>query len=111
MAINTNTVTILQKLAKYAVPSVEETIEFSVKSIPHDIILKPNIAIGIYLQEAYNLYFYAQADKENLCSKGLDWQLVEELPKRIEFLRLMRPDGIRSATPKPLRQRSINCSI
>jgi hypothetical protein len=88
MAINTKTVTILQKLAKYAVPSEEESIECRVKSIPHDIILKPNIAIGIYLQEAYNLYYYAQADKENLCSKGLDWRLMDELPQRIEFLRL-----------------------
>jgi hypothetical protein len=75
------------KLAVYAVPSDAVTINNRVDSIPHDLILKPNISIGIYLQEAFNLYYYMQADKEELCSKGLDWRLVEELPRRIDFLR------------------------
>lgn len=87
MTISSKIEAILKKLAEYAIPSDDGTIENRVDSIPDDLILKPTMSIGIYLQEAYNLYYYAQADKENLRSKGLDWRLVEELPRRIDFAR------------------------
>ena len=87
MAIRNKKADILLKLAKYALPVGDETIESRVESINHDLILKPNVAIGVYLQEAYNLYYYAQPDKEMLCSKGLDGHLLEELPRRIDFAR------------------------
>lgn len=53
-----STEAILNKLAEYATPSDEMTIESRVQSIPYDLTLKPIIAIGIYLQEAFNLYYY-----------------------------------------------------
>ena len=82
-------VTILKKLAEYAVPSAEISIETRVNSIPSNVAFKPNIAVGIFLQEAFNIFTYAQEDKEVLCSKGLDLRLLEELPKRIDFAREM----------------------
>ncbi len=47
----------------------------------------PNMPVGVYLQEAYSIYCFAQDDKELLVSKGLDWSLVEDIPGRIEKVR------------------------
>ena len=87
MTIKDKQAAVLLKLEKYALPVGDETIESRAESIPYDLIINPNISVGIYLQEAFNLNFYAQPDKENLSSKGLDWRLVEELPRRIDFVR------------------------
>lgn len=65
----------------------EVPIKDRIDSIPCEKILEPNISIAVYLQEAYNIYLYAQADKKMLCSRGLDWAVVEELPRRIDYLR------------------------
>jgi hypothetical protein len=72
---------------EYAQPSLDTPLETRIRSIEN--ALKPNIAIGIYLQEAFNLYIYALSDKEVLCSKGLDVKLLEELPRRIDCAREM----------------------
>jgi hypothetical protein len=45
--------------------------------------------MGIFLQEAYNIYMYALADRDALCAKGLDEKLLQELPRRIDFAREM----------------------
>jgi hypothetical protein len=86
MTMTTNSKALLIKLAEYSTPSGETPLETRVSSIPNNLILKPTMSIGNYLQEAYNLYFYAQDDKENLCNKGLDWRLMDELPRRIDLL-------------------------
>jgi hypothetical protein len=78
---------IILKLKEYALPSTDTPLETRIRSIEN--ALNPNIAIGIYLQEAFNIYIYALADKEALCSKGLDMRILEELPRRIDFAREM----------------------
>lgn len=88
MAI-TNTEALLAKLSDFATPSLEIPVEKRALSIPHDSIIEPNISMGIFLQEAFNIYMYALADKEALCGKGLDEKLLEELPRRIDFAREM----------------------
>jgi hypothetical protein len=80
---------LLAKLAEFATPSLEIPVEKRALSIPLDAIIEPNISMGIFLQEAFNIYMYALADKEALCSKGLDEKLLEELPRRIDFAREM----------------------
>jgi hypothetical protein len=53
------------------------------KTITDDQIKVPNsIPLGIYIQEAENLYRWCQDDKEELKAKGLDWTVVEDLPVR-----------------------------
>jgi glutamyl/glutaminyl-tRNA synthetase len=43
--------------------------------------------MGYYLQEAEDLYYWAQADRATLRATGLDWDLVEQLPQRIAATR------------------------
>jgi hypothetical protein len=58
------------------------------KTITDDQIKVPNsIPLGIYIQEAENLYRWCQDDKEELKAKGLDWTVVEDLPVRCGALR------------------------
>lgn len=84
-----NSEAILASLTEFAAPSVDIPLETRARSIPQDKILEPNVSMGIYLQEAFNTYMYALADKEALCSKGLDEKLLDELPQRIDFARRM----------------------
>ena len=59
-----------------------------IKAIPDDQIKPPNsIPVGIYNQEAEELYKWCQDDKDELTVKGLDWTLVEDLPVRCGALR------------------------
>ena len=54
-----------------------------IKTITDDQIKVPqNVPLGIYIQEAENLYRWCQDDKEELTAKGLDWTVVEDLPVR-----------------------------
>ncbi len=46
-----------------------------------------NIPVGVYLQEAANLYNWCQEDRKKLTTHGLSWQLVKELPLRAGALR------------------------
>ncbi len=59
-----------------------------IKSIADDKILVPgSIPVNVYLQEAENLYNWCQPDKERLTAQGLKWQIVEDMPARIDALR------------------------
>jgi hypothetical protein len=59
-----------------------------IKTITDDQIKVPNsIPVGIYIQEAENLYRWCQDDKEKLTAKGLDWTVVEDLPIRCGALK------------------------
>lgn len=59
-----------------------------IRSIPDSMIIMPgSIPINVYLQEAENLYNWCQPDKEKLTANGLQWQLVEDMPARIDTLR------------------------
>jgi hypothetical protein len=54
-----------------------------IKAIPDDQIKTPNqIPVGIYIQEAEDLYKWCLPDQDELTAKGLDWTVVEDLPIR-----------------------------
>ena len=60
-----------------------------IKAIPDDQIKMPaSVPVGIYIQEAQDLYIWCQADKDALMAKGLDWTVVEDLPVRCNALTL-----------------------
>ena len=59
-----------------------------IKTITDDQIKTPhNVPLGIYIQEAENLYVWCRYDKEELTAKRLDWTVVEDLPVRCGALR------------------------
>ncbi len=59
-----------------------------IKAIGDDQIKIPNnIPLGVYIQEADNLYQWCQEDKDTLTGLGLSWELVEDLPVRSGALR------------------------
>jgi hypothetical protein len=59
-----------------------------ISAIPDDEIKIPNnIPVGIYIQEADNLYHWCLADKDELVNAGLSWDLVSDLPRRAGALR------------------------
>jgi len=64
----------------------EEKIE-AIKAIKDKNILKPYMAVYIYVQEAENLYRIALEDKEKLIGAGLSEELIEDLPRRAGALR------------------------
>ncbi len=45
-----------------------------------------NIPVGVYIQEAENLYRWCEDDEGVLTAAGLDWELVTDLPARIGAL-------------------------
>ena len=54
-----------------------------IKAIDSNQIKSPHhIPVSTYIQEAKNLYQWAQEDKQALTAAGLSWQLVEDLPVR-----------------------------
>jgi hypothetical protein len=54
-----------------------------ITAIPDDQIKTPNqIPVGIYIQEAEDLYKWCLPHKDELTVKGLDWTVVEDLPIR-----------------------------
>jgi hypothetical protein len=59
-----------------------------IKAIEDDRIKIPNnIPIGVYIQEADNLYHWCKEDKDTLTGLGLSWELVKDLPTRTGALR------------------------
>ena len=47
----------------------------------------PNMPVGIFIQEAEDLFKYCPVDKEALVKAGLDWVLVKDMPVRAGALR------------------------
>jgi hypothetical protein len=59
-----------------------------ISAIEDSRIKKPHhIPVGIYTQEALNLYKYALDDKEALMAAGLAPELIEDLPQRCGALK------------------------
>jgi len=54
-----------------------------IKSIGEIDMITPNIPAPVFIEEAYTLYEACQPDREALCSVGLDWAMVEDLPERV----------------------------
>lgn len=76
----------LSKLTHLIAP-VGDDIPTAVKEIPQKLVIEPNMPVGVFLLEAFNIHFFAQNDREKLLEKGLNWELMEELPRRMEYLR------------------------
>ena len=54
-----------------------------IKAIADDQVETPgSIPVGVYVQEAEDLYYWCQPDRDVLVAKGLSWELVEDLPSR-----------------------------
>ncbi len=59
-----------------------------IKAIADDRIKTPNsIPVKVYIQEAENLYSWAQEDKDLLVAKGLAWEPVDDIPVRCGALK------------------------
>jgi len=58
-----------------------------INAIADELVKSPNMPVDRYLQEAETLHKWCQADKEALTAKGLDWNLVTDLPVRAGALR------------------------
>ncbi len=57
------------------------------KAIPGNEIKAPNhIPVGVYIQEASDLYHWCEDDREILTANGLDWEWVDRLPPRFGTL-------------------------
>ena len=54
----------------------------AITKIASEDIIKPNMPVDAFLQEAENLYKWAMQDKTKLVGAGLDWTLVSDLQKR-----------------------------
>ncbi len=53
------------------------------EALPQEAVKSPTIPVDVFMQEAENLYVWAEEDKETLVAKGLDWQVYgEDLPVR-----------------------------
>ena len=52
-----------------------------------DQIVFPNMPIGVFLQESFNIYNFIQDDKELFIKKGFNWGIMEEFPERMNYLR------------------------
>lgn len=58
-----------------------------IQAIPEEQIKSPHdIPISVYLQEASNLCKWCRQDRDPLIAKGLDWELVTDLPIRLGAL-------------------------
>jgi hypothetical protein len=59
----------------------------AIKAIKTGQIKQPkHIPVGLYAQEAENLYRWCQEDKDLLVARGLSWDIVSDLPARIGAL-------------------------
>lgn len=76
----------LAHLIKYLTPGGTD-IPTTVQNMADEEAIKPNIPIGVFLQEAYSMFWFAQDDREKLFGAKLDPALYYELPRRIQHLR------------------------
>ena len=76
------TVEELDAIAKSTQEKVLEEILPKLREIPNENILQLTIPVRVLVQEAFGLMQWCQKDKEQLERAGLDWGLVDDLPKR-----------------------------
>jgi hypothetical protein len=74
----------LKQLASFIKPVSD--IATAAGTIPEKYLLEPNLPVGVFVQETLNIQFYAQDDREILTSRGLDWDIIDDLPRRIDYL-------------------------
>ena len=54
----------------------------AIQAVSEADVATPNIPISVAVQEAENLYYWCQPDKDKLVAAGLNWELVDDLPAR-----------------------------
>jgi hypothetical protein len=59
----------------------------AIMAIDEKDVKKPNMPVALFAQEGDDLHSWCQADRQVLETKGLDWNLVEELPVYLGALR------------------------
>ncbi|MBG6131632.1 hypothetical protein IWQ47_003048 [Aquimarina sp. EL_43] len=60
-----------------------DTKQVVLEALPQEAVKSPTIPVDVFMQEAENLFVWAEEDKETLIAKGLDWQVyAEDLPTR-----------------------------
>lgn len=74
----------IKKLSSFIPPVAD--IEAVAATIPEKLVIEPAIPVGIFIQEAFNIHLFMQDDRELLVSKGMNWGIADELPKRIAYL-------------------------
>ena len=79
--------TIVNKLSDYLTCIGSDNISSIVSGIDSRLTLKPNIPIGVFIQESYNHYGLASEDFDLLVSRGIGSHIIKELPIRIDYLR------------------------
>ncbi|MCP4215828.1 MAG: hypothetical protein GY765_14340 [bacterium] len=58
-----------------------------IEELAKSVKVRPrHIPMGVYIQEAKDLYHWSQADKEELADVGLSMELLEDIPLRVEAL-------------------------
>jgi len=57
-----------------------------VARIPEEFLNRVRIPVGISIKEAYIIATFAEDDREDLVAKGLDWEIVKEIPRGCEYL-------------------------
>ena len=55
----------------------------TIQLIPKDDVKTPDMPPKSVAEEALYTHKWCQVDKESLTGRGLDWELVEQLPMRI----------------------------
>ncbi len=79
---------ISKQIMGFAMPVTEGTLEEYMAKIPDELIMEPNMPVGVAIQEARNISNFAREDKTALTTLGgLNWGTVEETPKRCNLLR------------------------
>jgi hypothetical protein len=75
----------IKNLSAYIAPV--DDIPASVASIKVEHVVEPNMPVGVYVQEAFNIHSFVQDDREILVQRGLNWEVIDELPRRVDYLR------------------------
>lgn len=69
-------------------PETLKAVEDAVRAIPDSQVKNPTMPVVIYAQEATDLWRWVQTDKDQLLKNGCKVEYIDELPARIEVLRL-----------------------
>lgn len=75
------------ELAPFAESVGNSSMDEVVARIPEKSLNRVRIPVGVSIQEAYNIVAFAEDDREDLVARGLDWEVVKEIPHRCEYLR------------------------
>lgn len=88
-------------------PSVEDLNKLwsEIQAIEMTRVMKPNMPVSLYIQEAEDLFLWCRDDQTALVKAGLNWDLACELPDRAAACRKAQTEWTKELkTPKPARK-------